>query len=56
LESRNGTLVHPLKDQAGDYEFEDNGVKENFHCLPDAPANFEYSEIGVDGVDGFLDV
>ena len=47
LESKNAILVHPLKGQAGAYEFDDNGVKENFHCLPDAPPDFEYSEIGV---------
>jgi primary-amine oxidase len=55
LESRNAILIHALKDQAGVYEFDDNGVKENFHCLPDAPPDFEYSEIGVVGVDGFVD-
>ena len=30
-------------------------VKQNFHCLPDAPPDFEYTEIGVVGVDGFVD-
>ena len=55
LESRNAILVHPLKGQAGAYDFDDNGVKENFHCLPDAPPDFEYSEIGVVDLDGFVD-
>ena len=55
-ESRNAILIHPLK-AGGDgvYEFDDNGVKENFHCVPDAPPDFEYSEVGVVGVDGFVD-
>ena len=57
LESRNAILLHPLKGQAGGvYEFDDNGVKENFHCLPDAPPDFEYSDIAVVDLDGFVDV
>lgn len=52
LESRNAILI---KGQAGAYEFDDNGVKENFHCLPDAPPDFEYSDIGVVDLDGFVD-
>ena len=31
-----------------------NGVKQNFHCLPDAPLYFEYTEIKIVGVDGLL--
>ena len=37
MESRNAILVHPLKGQAGAYEFDDNGVKETstvFRMLP----------------------
>ena len=30
-------------------------VKGNFHCLPDALPDFDYTEIGVVGVDGFVD-
>ena len=55
LESRNAILFRPLKGQAGAYEFDDNGVKENFHCLPDAPPDFEYSDINVVDLDGFVD-
>ena len=52
MESRNAILIHELKEQGGVREFDDYGVKENFHCLPDAPPDFEYSEIGVVGEDG----
>ena len=37
------------------FEFDDNDVKQNFHCLPDAPLDLEYTEIRVVGVDGFVD-
>ena len=55
LESKNAILLHPLKGQAGEYEFDNNGVKENFHCLPDAPPDFEYSDVSVVDLDGFVD-
>ena len=55
LESRNAILVHPLKGQTGTYEFDNNGVKENFHCLLDAPPDFENSDIGAVDLDGFVD-
>jgi hypothetical protein len=55
LESRNAILVHPVEGQAGVYEFDNNGVKENLHCLPDAPPDFEYSDVGVVDLDGFVD-
>ena len=55
LESRNAILVHPLKGRAGSYAFDDNGVKENFHCLPDAPPDFEYSDSVVVDLDGVVD-
>ena len=54
MESRNAILVHPLQER-GVFGFDNNGVKQNFHCLPDAPPDFEYTEIGVVGVDGFVD-
>ena len=54
MESRNAILIHPLQER-GVFEFDDNGVKQSFHCLPDAPPDFEYTEIGVVGVDGFVD-
>ena len=54
MESRNAILIHPLQER-GVYKFDNNGVKQNFHCLPDAPPDFEYTEIGVVGVDGFVD-
>jgi primary-amine oxidase len=54
MESKNAILIHPLQER-GVFEFDDNGVKQNFHCLLDAPPDFEYTEIGVIGVDGFVD-
>ena len=54
MESRNAILIHPLQER-GVFKFDDNGVKQNFHCLPDAPPDFEYTEIGVVDVDGFAD-
>ena len=54
MESRNAILIHPPQER-GVFEFDDNGVKQNLHCLPDAPADFEYTEIGMVGVDGFVD-
>ena len=47
-------FIHPLQER-GVFKFDDNGVKQNFHCLPDAPPNFEYTGVGVAGVDGFVD-
>jgi primary-amine oxidase len=55
LESRNAILIHREQGEGGVHEFDDNGVKQNFHCLPDAPPDFEYSEISVVDVDGFVD-
>ena len=58
MESKNAILIHPAKEQ-GVYEFEDNGVEENFHCLPDAPSAFEYSEMTrslVMGADGNVNI
>ena len=52
MESRNAILIHPLQER-GVFEFDNNGVKQSFHCFPDAPPDFEYTEIGVVGVDGF---
>jgi len=55
MESKNAIFIHPPKQQGGVYDFNDHGVKENFHCLPDAPPDFEYSETRVmDVVDGFV--
>ena len=54
MESKNAILIHTLQER-GVFEFDDNGVKLNFHRLPDAPPDFEYPEIGVVGVDGFVD-
>jgi primary-amine oxidase len=51
MESKNAILIHPLQER-GVFEFDDNGVKQ---CLPDAPPDFEYTEMGVVGVDGFVD-
>jgi primary-amine oxidase len=56
MESKNAILIHPLQQERGVFEFDDNGVKQNFHCLPDAPPDFKYTEIGVVGADGFVDV
>ena len=56
MESRNAILIHPLQEQSGVFEFDDYGVKQNFHCLPDAPPDFEYTETGMVGVDGLVDV
>ena len=53
MESRNAILIHPQ--ERGVFEFDNYGVKQNFHCLPDAPPDFEYTEMGVVGVDGFVD-
>jgi primary-amine oxidase len=57
MESKNAILIHPpSQERRGVFEFDDNGVKQNFHCLPDAPPDFEYTEIGLVGVDGgFVD-
>ena len=55
LETRNAILLHPLKGHAGAYQVDDNGVKENFHCFPDPPPDFEYSDISVVDLDGFVD-
>ena len=54
MESRNAILIHPHQER-GVFEFDANGVTQNFHCLPDAPPDFEYTEIGAIGVDGFVD-
>ena len=54
MESKNAILIHTLQER-GVFEFDDNGVKLNFHRLPDVPPDFEYPEIGVVGVDGFVD-
>ena len=56
MESKNAILIHSNKEQGAAHEFEDNGVKLNFHCLPDAPVDFEYSDVQLVGVDGFVDV
>ncbi|KAF8805988.1 amine oxidase catalytic domain-containing protein [Phlegmacium glaucopus] len=56
LESRNAILIHPPKVPGDAYEYTDHGVKENFHCLPDAPPAFEYTDMRVMGADGFVDV
>lgn len=56
MESKNAILLYSPKEQGGAYGFDDNGVKENFHCLPEAPPAFEYSEMAIMGVDGFVDV
>ena len=61
MESKNAILIHPLQDQSGGgsggvFEFDDYGVKQNFHCLPDAPPDFEYTDSSSMGVDGFVDV
>ena len=54
MESRDAILIHPLQERDV-FEFDDKGVKQNFHCLPDASPDFEYTEVGVAGVDGFVD-
>ena len=56
MESRNAILIHSNKEPGTAYEFEDNGVKLNFHCLPDAPADFEYSDVQLVGADGIVDI
>ena len=54
MESRKVILIHSHQER-GVFEFDGNGVTQNFHCLPDAPPDFEYTEIGAIGVDGFVD-
>ena len=55
LESRNAILIHTEQGEGGGvHKFDDNGVKQNFHCLPDAPPDFEYSDISVVDADGFV--
>ena len=46
----------PIKEQGGGHRFDDNGVKLNLHCLPDAPADFEYFNVQLIGADGSVDV
>ena len=33
MESRDAILIHPLQERDV-FEFDDNGEKQNFHCLP----------------------
>ena len=49
MESRNVVLIHPIQER------DDCGLKQNFHRLSDDPPNFEYTGIGVAGVDRFVD-
>ena len=39
FEPRNAILIHPLQERDV-FEFDDNGEKQNFHCLPDGPPVF----------------
>ncbi|KDR84410.1 hypothetical protein GALMADRAFT_220168 [Galerina marginata CBS 339.88] len=58
MELKNAVLLHFPQKVGDPFAFDDNGVKQDFTCLPDAPAPFEYSPahwFGNDGNPGDMD-
>lgn len=53
LESKNAILLTGAPETPGQsYAFDDNGVKQDFTCIPQSPPPFEYSGSKMFGVDG----
>lgn len=44
MELLNAIVVNPAEDGPPAYTFDDNGVEQHFHCIPDAPAPFTYGD------------
>ncbi|KAF8967481.1 copper amine oxidase [Flammula alnicola] len=56
MESRNAILLHAPENPGDPYTFDDNGVKQDFTCVPEPPSPFEYPQtpfFASDGTVGF---